>query len=178
MKKQRGAKRARRAPKRNNAAPAPTPHAPAPRVERRERRRALLRLRDYSVIGAAAAFGVWWLVDDVQAYRQERDLSEIGAGVASIVQVHDPNCSLCAALQRETRAALRGFDDERLRFRIADITTPEGAAFAQRHRAGHVTLLLFDREGAMIQILSGSRPRAALAREFARHFPEARRGAR
>lgn len=172
MKKRRQSKSTRPAKKGGAAAATPAPSAKATATSRRQ---ALIRLRDYGLLGGALAFGGWWLVADTQAYRAERDLDAIGDGVPTVVQIHDPNCSMCAALQRETRAAMRGFDPEALRYLVADITTPKGAAFARRHGVRHVTLLLMCGRGEVLQVLTGERPRAALAREFRRHFgPPAR----
>ncbi|MDJ0627067.1 MAG: hypothetical protein QNJ44_02305 [Rhodobacter sp.] len=92
-----------------------------------------------------------------------------GQGKPAVVQVHDPQCPACTALQRETRRALAGFDECALVYLIANIRTEEGGAFAKTHRAPHVTLLLFDAEGTLRQSLSGLRTRAGLRALFRAH---------
>lgn len=137
---------------------------PAPQRSRRE---TLRMVRDWGGIGAIVAAGGWWLVSDVQAKRAEHDLSRLGSGVPTVVQIHDPNCPLCVALQTEVRAALRGFDDE-LVYLVANITTAEGRNLAAAHNVGNVTLLLFDGAGRRQDILMGSQTAAVLERRFRR----------
>ena len=91
----------------------------------------------------------------MQATICEADLTKIGKGRPAVVQVHDPNCSLCQQLQRQTRKALKSFDDDAVRFLVADINTARGSAFAARYGVPHVTLLLFDGAGEMVQIVRG-----------------------
>jgi hypothetical protein len=84
------------------------------------------------------------------------------------VQVHDPQCTSCQELQRETRAALKTFDDDELDYVVANIKSTEGAAFANSYGAPHITLLLFDGEGELRSTLNGIRPRDELEGAFAR----------
>lgn len=134
------------------------------------RRQMLVQMRDYGLIAAVVAGGGWWLVSDVEAHRRTHDLSRIGQGVSTVVQVHDPSCPLCAGLQRETLAALAKFEDGAIDYVVADITTAAGAAFAREHGVPHVTLMLFDGDGALLGVLSGSRTRSTLVAEFERRF--------
>jgi hypothetical protein len=117
------------------------------------------------VLGGGGA----WAVNSFNRSMDERDLSRIGKGKPSIVQIHDPQCPICNALQRETRKALGKLDGEPPIYLIADITQTEGAVFAQRHSVPHVTLLLFDADGKRVQTLTGSRTRDELEPIFERH---------
>lgn len=153
-------------PKSVKAARSPKPPA-KPAMNRREM---LVQMRDYGAIAAVLGAGGWWLAWDVQAHRRTHDLSRIGQGAATVVQVHDPSCPLCAGLQRETLAALDAFQDGAIDYVVADITTSAGAAFAREHGVSHVTLMLFDGDGALLQVLSGARSRSALVAAFERQF--------
>lgn len=85
----------------------------------------------------------------------ERDLTKIGKGKPAIVQIHDPSCGLCTALQRETRSALSNIEQEEYEFLVANITTEKGRIFANNYNVAHVTLLLFDGRGKLQQVLQG-----------------------
>jgi hypothetical protein len=102
-------------------------------------------------------------------YVSEHDLSKIGKGVPAVVQVHDPQCSMCTQLQRETRKALKQFENGELVYAIADITQIAGQVFARRHSVSHVTLVLFDGQGQVVNVLSGVRQKEELAQVFAAH---------
>ena len=140
--------------------------APAPQATRR----GMLRL---GVYGAAAALGAGavgaWGVSSFRAYAAEHDLTRVGEGPVTIVQVHDPQCPTCTALQKQTRAALRDFDDCGITYLVADIKTPEGAAFARKYRVPHVTLLLFDGAGELHLTVQGLQNADRLAEVFAAH---------
>lgn len=128
-----------------------------------------------SVLGGGAAAsavvlgGGLWGVSSFRTYAAEHDLTRVGNGDLAIVQVHDPQCPTCTALQKQTRRALRDFDDCGMTYLIADIKTPEGAAFARRYNAPHVTLLLFDGKGALQRRVQGLQQAEALAEVFAAH---------
>lgn len=119
-------------------------------------------------VGVVAAGGVW-SVSSFRSYAAEHDLSQVGQGNPTIVQIHDPQCPTCTALQKQTRAALRDFDDCGLTYLVADIKTPEGAAFARRYNVPHVTLLLFDGAGALQRTVQGVQQASQLAEVFAVH---------
>jgi hypothetical protein len=103
-------------------------------------------------------------------YKREHDLSMIGKGKPVVVQVHDPQCRTCTPLQRETRKALKGFGECDQVYLIADITQVEGQVFARTHVVPHVTLMLLDGDGGVVQALSGMRRRVELQPVFATHF--------
>ena len=101
---------------------------------------------------------------------REHDLSLIGNGIPAVVQIHDPQCQRCVALQRETRDALCEFDESELQFLVANIRSEEGRALAAAHGVGHVTLLLFDASGQRRAVLAGSNESEYLAAAFRRHI--------
>lgn len=116
------------------------------------------------VLGGA---GVWG-VGHVKAIQAEHDLSRLGQGVPVVVQVHDPQCPICNALQAETRAALRGFDEGEVLYLIANTRTVDGTNFAARHGVPHVTLLLFDGAGRLRDTLRGPHQADELRPAFTR----------
>ena len=103
------------------------------------------------VLGAAGYFGTGY----VQASICEFDLTKIGDGIPSIVQVHDPQCPLCLDLQRQTRRALRPHDDDDFHFLVANVATLDGRMFAQNHGVSNVTLVLLDGEGNHVGTVQG-----------------------
>lgn len=122
----------------------------------------------WGVLAAAVAGGGYWAVGSVLARMGEGDLSKIGQGVAAIVQIHDPNCSMCAQLMRSTRQALSTIEDGKLEYAVANIKTTEGRNFAARYNAPHVTLLLFDARGNLVQTINGIQQSATLEPIFER----------
>ena len=138
-----------------------------PAVEAGSSRRDMLRkFRNGGIAAAVLGVGGWFAVQDVQATIQEHDLSRIGNGVPTVVQIHDPSCSLCIALQKETRAAVGEFEDDQIQFLVANIQDSRGKKLATDHGVGHVTLLLFDGKGNRKEIMRGSNDRAVLESAF------------
>lgn len=126
-------------------------------------RRDVLKLLRNGGIGAAVlAGGGYFGVGSYRAYAAEHDLNRLGQGKPVVVQVHDPQCPTCTALQKQTRKALKEFGECDLVYLIADINTPEGQAFAVRHGVGNVTLMLFDPEGGLQRTVQGMRSRDQL----------------
>jgi hypothetical protein len=134
-------------------------------------RRDMLRYVRNGAISVAAVAGAgyigrgWFL-----GFQEEHDLSRLGQGMPAVVQIHDPQCPICTSLQRETRAALEQFDDGEMLYLVADIKQAKGAAFAAQHNVPHVTLLLFDGQGEVSQVLRGMRNRSELSTILAAHF--------
>ncbi|MEM9630732.1 MAG: thioredoxin family protein [Pseudomonadota bacterium] len=121
-------------------------------------RRRFLRLTRNVVIGAALIGGSGYVfAQNVLSARHEHDLTRVGNGKPTIVQIHDPQCSMCRALQKETREALAMFEDGQLDYVIANIRTEKGRSFANRYGVQHVTLLLFDESGQLHEVLEGQR---------------------
>lgn len=119
-----------------------------------------------AVIGA----GGWFIAEEAEAMAQEGDLSRIGNGIPTIVQIHDPQCPKCVALQRETRNALENFNDGQFQYLVANIKTSTGQALATTHGVGHVTLLIFDGAGRRQEILSGPNQSSNLTNIFQQHL--------
>jgi len=113
-----------------------------------------------SIIGAVIGIAVFVGLGSigVNAYKKSwetsHDLSVIGNGTPTIVQIHDPKCPKCKKLMSNTKSALSKFDDK-LVFRIADITTSAGRKLQRTHNANTVSLLMFDRGGKMRRTSSG-----------------------
>ena len=139
------------------------PTAVAPKRTRRD----MLAWAGLGALGlGVVAGGGAWAVSSFNRSVKERDLSRIGQGVPSVVQVHDPQCPICNALQRETRKALSDMEGDQPLYLIADITQTPGAVFAQVQGVPHVTLLLFDAAGNRVETLNGSRTRDQLLPAF------------
>ncbi|WP_136443582.1 hypothetical protein [Pacificoceanicola onchidii] len=114
------------------------------------------------VLGGAG----WWGSSAVSRTQHEHDLSRIGNGLPSVVQIHDPLCNQCTQLQRNTRKALTCFEDGSLQYVIANIRTEDGAAFANGLGLPHVTLVLMDGQGSVQDVLQGVRSREELKPAF------------
>ncbi len=124
-----------------------------------------------SALAIATVGGIgWYVVSEVRAGIEEADLSKIGNGIPTIVQIHDPQCPTCQTLQREARAALDQFDDGELQYLVANIRQDKGQRFASKHGVPHVTLLLFDGAGEHRQTLSGPNTAENLERAFRQHL--------
>jgi len=109
------------------------------------------------------------LTRTVQAELHEHDLSRIGQGVPMVVQVHDPMCPSCVALQRQVRAAMGAFDEADLQYAIASLDKPEGRSLALDNGVGKITLLLFDAGGTRREVLHGVIDSDRLERAFRQH---------
>lgn len=149
--------------KKAQAAPMPSLNEDTGSVTRRD---VLRRYRNRGIALALAATAGWFIVDDVQATAREHDLTRIGNGTPTVVQIHDPNCAICAALQKETRAAMEGIEETEMQFLVANLRDSRGRKLATDNSVGHVTLLLFDGQGKRRDILRGSRDRTELAPLF------------
>lgn len=104
------------------------------------------------------------------SYDISHDLSLVGKGIPAIVQIHDTSCALCNQLRSNTEdSAMKPFGD-RLLYRITDISTSEGRRLQGRHEVSHVTLLLFDGEGELRNVLTGVKNDEVLQRAFETHL--------
>lgn len=134
-------------------------------------RRDLMRRAGFGAVGLALVGGATYAgMGMYRDYIVEHDLTRIGKGKPAVVQVHDPSCPTCTALQTQTRRAMKQFGECDLIYLVADITQPEGQVFARRHNVPHVTLVLLDAQGGVTQVLSGMRQRAELEPILAAHF--------
>lgn len=135
-----------------------------------KKRKTLRLLRNLAIAAPVVGVAGFFSVQSVQATICEADLTKVGKGVPSVVQIHDPSCQLCAALQNQSRRALKSFDKDSYRFLVANIRTEDGGAFAARYRVPHVTLLLFDKKGEMTQVVRGPIDQDALENILAVHM--------
>lgn len=140
------------------------PARPTPKTTRRDILRNGLA---FGSIGVAALAGGGYLVRGMMAKAAEANLDVIGQGIPVVVQIHDPNCPDCNRLQREARAAMREFTEDELIYRVANLTTANGASFAAGHGHGRVTLILLNAQGRRVQVISGVHDRQVLAQDFA-----------
>lgn len=143
---------------------ATAPPTPTPEPTRRD---VLLKAAQYATGAAVVGVGGVLTVRSVKAHAHEHDLTRMGQGKPTVVQVHDPTCPTCTALQRQTRAALSSFGECDMLYLVADIKTDEGAMFASRYGVPHVTLLLFDADGNLQDTLTGMRYEEELQQAFA-----------
>lgn len=102
--------------------------------------------------------------------RTLHDLSAIGDGNPTVVQIHDPSCTVCRSLKSRTSKALEQFED--VNFRLADLTTTEGSKLARQYRVEKITLLLFDAKGDHLQTVEGLRTVEDLSQLFSLQFVE------
>ncbi len=116
------------------------------------------------VLGSGVAVG---LASYKKQYEFDHDLSVIGNGKPTVVQIHDPSCRLCLELKDGVDSVRRDFEDE-IQFRIASIKTLEGRTLAQRHNVPHVTLLLFNGRGKMVRTIRGVQSGEDLKPAFSR----------
>lgn len=147
----------------------------APRAKGRSRREILLLARNIG-IGAVVLGGIgYYSVSTVMATHAELDLTRIGNGTPTVVQIHDPQCRQCQLLQTETREALGAFSEEDLTYLVANIRTAPGRRLASQHGVGHVTLLLFDGRGELRDTIHGVTDSAVLEAQFALHVNMSKR---
>lgn len=94
----------------------------------------------------------------VYAYMQnskvEHDLSVVGNGLPTVVQIHDPGCRLCNRL-KSNLAKVKGDYRDKIQFKTANILKQKGKDFAAKHNVPHVTLLFFDKKGEHVNTMQG-----------------------
>ena len=156
MKKQRKPKPAKRV-KTGGQTPSQTGAGGTSRSDAVNRRHLLRLARNVLIAGGLVGGGGYALARTVLTTMYEHDLDRIGNGRPTVVQIHDPSCSMCMALQRETRKALERIEGDPVDYVVANISTPEGRNFAASHGVQHVTLLLFDAGGDLRDVLVGER---------------------
>lgn len=139
----------------------------AERAKRRRRKRAAIWIGAAVVV--VLATGVAFAIGN-RRERELHDLSAVGRGVPAVVQVHDVTCPICTELKANVLRAQRGFSEDELVIRVADIATAEGLAFAARHTLERRrTLLFLDSNGELVDVQSGLQEVGALRRTFERH---------
>ncbi|MEO9457995.1 MAG: hypothetical protein ABJE63_13550 [Lentilitoribacter sp.] len=135
-------------------------------VENPSRRKWLDFARNGAITLAVLGSGGGYLAYSANAKMHEQDLTRIGQGTPTIVQIHDPNCSVCARLQRNTKSALSTFSDGDIEYVVANIKSAKGKAFAERNAVPHITLMLYDGKGELKHILRGPQEVSTLEIEF------------
>ena len=94
----------------------------------------------------------------VYAYMQnskvEHDLSVVGNGTATVVQIHDPGCRLCNRL-KSNLGEVKGDFKEEIQFKTANILKQAGKDFAKKYQVPHVTLLFFNKKGDRVDTMQG-----------------------
>ncbi len=140
------------------------------------RRGFLSKFRNGALLFAAVGAVGWYVVSEVRAGIDEADLTKIGNGIPTIVQIHDPQCPVCQALQKEARTALEAFEDNELQYLVANIRQDKGRDLAAKHGVQHVTLVLFDGKGERKEILAGPNTAGYLEEAFRRHLASEERG--
>ncbi|MEJ6392423.1 hypothetical protein V8J82_04095 [Gymnodinialimonas sp. 2305UL16-5] len=135
-----------------------------------DRRGALRLLRNLAIAAPMIGIAGYVTANRVQASICELDLTKIGDGLPSVVQVHDPQCDLCLTLQRQTRRALRAYDANSHHFLVANLSSLDGQSFARLHNVGSVTLVLLDGDGNQIGVIRGPLTDAALQQAIDAHM--------
>ena len=159
----------RKKPSRKYSANSPTPESRKKPMSRRD----MLGLAKFGAIGLAVfGGGGWYFTSKVMAGIAEADLSKLGNGMPTIVQIHDPGCPMCNRLQNATRSAIGEFPDGEIQYLVANIKDTDGRGFAQKYGVSHVTLLLFDGQGKRVGTLTGVRTAEELTATFRRYLAE------
>ena len=86
--------------------------------------------------------------------KEQQDLSVIGNGKATVVQIHNPSCRLCRQLKGNLDAVKGDFVNH-VQFKTTMIVKQEGRAFADHHGVEHITLLFFDKQGKRVNTIEG-----------------------
>jgi hypothetical protein len=120
-----------------------------------DRRRSLRQIATYLAGGAVLLGGGAVFALDVRDKLTEQDLSVIGQGTPVVLQIHDPQCSMCAALQKQTRLALKSFGSDDVLYRVANIRSDAGAAQQRKEGLPHVTLALYNGVGERVHVVQG-----------------------
>lgn len=97
------------------------------------------------------------------------DLSVIGNGSDVVVLVHNKE-SARSVIQMDQIGAIREQYKGRVEFRIADVGTPNGAAFANQHGADESMLVLFNGSGKHLKSMLGPNSTVALAQSLDLYF--------
>jgi hypothetical protein len=149
---------------------------PCGQNQTQDRRDFMKYLRNGAIAVAVSGGGGYFAVNTVQASMAEHDLTKIGNGTPAIVQIHDPQCPVCRALQKEARRALRDFEDDDFEYLVANIRSKEGGDLANKYFVPHVTILLFDGKGVLRKVLNGSKTSDLLRDEFTAHLAASKSG--
>jgi len=78
------------------------------------------------------------------------DLSVVEERKSVLVQIHDPACTSCRALQSSVESVINEFPN--MEYRIADMNRSEGRRFASQHQIGITSLVHSSRSGRITKI--------------------------
>ncbi|MGX9354402.1 hypothetical protein ACS3SW_04345 [Roseobacteraceae bacterium S113] len=118
------------------------------------------------VAGGGTAFAL-----DFRKKLAEGDLDRIGNGTPAVVQIHDPQCGMCATLQKAARKAFAACnEDQPAQYLVANIRSEAGADFAASMGLPHVTLVFFTATGRHVHTIEGITPADQIKAEITRHF--------
>jgi hypothetical protein len=137
-------------------------------VQTREQQKAASSRRKF--LEKATTIGGVILVSGVGygAYRIRHNsiynLSVIGNGSFTVVQVHDSGCDSCKLLLSNVESVRSEFKD--IQFRIINILSKDGAKLARQYNAKKTTLLIFNPDGDLIDKWEGVFPPDNLRRRF------------
>lgn len=139
-------------------------------------RRSVLRIaRNVAIATVAVSASGWAVASQIDDHCQFHDLTVIGNGIPTVVQIHDPQCPTCRRLRQEAIEAGRHFAASELQVRVANIRTDEGRRLADRHGVPHVTLLLFDGDGQVRRVIQGLNDSGYLRVAFEAHVAHSNR---
>lgn len=156
--------------KRNQKNKSPSKQAPKISPNKKAKRRLKTIFRSVAALVVLVLVGGFAFSEFKKDYDTSHDLSVIGQGIPTVVQIHDTTCSLCLKLRSNASSAMAKIADESLLFRVADVSTPEGQRLMRKYDVSKVTLLLFDRDGKMNRSLNGVKDDDLLHQEFLAHI--------
>jgi hypothetical protein len=82
------------------------------------------------------------------------DLERIGQGRNTVVLIHDKMSADTLHVMEAVDAIREDYADD-IEFLVADVNTPENAAFVRQQNADGATILMFDADGRRLQVLHG-----------------------
>lgn len=141
--------------------------AHAERIKRRDRR---LLIRGGLALAVAIPLAAIGVMQYERRASARRDLSVIGNGKPTVVQVFDYGCAECRQL-RDNVAPLQREFAEQVQFRLAVRSQADGGILASRYNAGHITLLMFGPDGQLRNTLTGVQDTATIRTAISSSFP-------
>ena len=123
--------------------------------------------RTVIVLLAIAVLLVLFVVMIPRGY--DSDLTRIGKGQPAAVLTHDPGFLASAQLMEGINGLRQDFEPAML-FLVADLNTPPGQRFAEKHSVGFGELVLFDAHGQHLASYSGRADEAGLRQFIQQHW--------
>lgn len=128
--------------------------------------------------GIALAVGLPLAALGIQYYNKQAseryDLSVIGNGIPTVVLVIDRSSRDANELRSRFQSVQREYRDT-VQFRIADLSTPDGALFASRQQASTLTIVMIAPDGRVRNTLTGLQDRQIISEAVRNSFPALRR---